>query len=24
MFELKVHKPKDKQHWIRGIRWGAY
>jgi A-kinase anchor protein 13 len=20
MFELKVHKPKDKQHWIRGIR----
>jgi A-kinase anchor protein 13 len=21
MFELKVHKPKDKQVWIRAIRW---
>lgn len=23
MFELKVHKPKDKQMWIRAIRWDA-
>lgn len=21
MFELKVHKPKDKQVWIQAIRW---
>lgn len=22
MFELKVHKPKDKQIWIQAIRYG--
>lgn len=24
MFELKVHKPKDKQIWIQAIRYTTY